>query len=204
MRLLATWARIRPAKARTSRPGRNPGRCTASRVATAPATRVMGRTAARVRTSQRDTGSRGRPDGGLVVRRTSRHAAVRLWTGGVWTGGGRTSLTSFIVRRDPSTIEWRPQKGPERACGRNSDMTDPVDHDHVIDTGKGTFDLSQLGRLLPGMAEIMPLVGDRIWKCYYAGKAQNQPLARFQLKEAKGLMEKGAILRPKYTEDMDK
>jgi hypothetical protein len=83
-------------------------------------------------------------------------------------------------------------------------MTDPVDHDHVIDTGKGTFDLSQLGRLLPGMAEIMPLVGDRIWKCYYAGKAQNQPLARFQLKEAKGLMEKGTVLRPKYTENMDK
>jgi len=83
-------------------------------------------------------------------------------------------------------------------------MTDPVDHDHVIDTGKGTFDLSQLGRLMPGMAEIMPLVGDRIWKCYYAGRAHNQALARFQLKEARGLMEKGATLRPKYAKDMDK
>jgi hypothetical protein len=79
-----------------------------------------------------------------------------------------------------------------------------ADHDHVIDTGKGTFDLSELGHLMPGMAEIMPLVGDRIWKCYYAGKAQNQPLARFQLKEARGLMKKGAVLRPKYTENMDK
>jgi hypothetical protein len=81
-------------------------------------------------------------------------------------------------------------------------MADP-DHDHVIDTGKGTFDLSKLGHLMPGMAEIMPLVGDRIWKCYYAGKAQNQALARFQLKEARGLMEKGAILRPKYAETIE-
>src|SRR5258708_12621661 len=57
---------------------------------------------------------------------------------------------------------------------------------------------------MPGMAEIMPLVGARIWKCYYAGKAHNKPLAAFQLKEAVGLMEKGAFLRPKYNDNMDK
>jgi hypothetical protein len=54
------------------------------------------------------------------------------------------------------------------------------------------------------MAEIMPLVGQRIHKCYYAGKAGNRVLARFQLSEAVNLMEKGAILRPKYAENMDK
>ena len=77
-------------------------------------------------------------------------------------------------------------------------------HEHIIDTGKGTFSLEDLGPLMPGMAEIMPLVGERIWKCYYAGKARNQPLARFQLKEAVNLMQKGAFLRPKYTENMEK
>ncbi len=77
-------------------------------------------------------------------------------------------------------------------------------HEHVIDTGKGTFKLDELGHLMPGMAEIMPLIGDRIWKCYYAGKAGNQPLARFQLKEAVNLMEKGAFLRPKYHGNMEK
>ena len=40
-----------------------------------------------------------------------------------------------------------------------------ADHDHTIDTGKGTFTLEDLGPLMPGMAEIMPLVGQRIWKC---------------------------------------
>ena len=83
-------------------------------------------------------------------------------------------------------------------------MSDEDIHQHVIDTGKGTFSLHELGHLMPGMAEIMPLVGARIWKCYYAGKAKNQPLAKFQLKEAVNLMEKGAFLRPKYHENMDK
>src|ERR1041384_1498407 len=83
-------------------------------------------------------------------------------------------------------------------------MATDQDHDHEIKIKGGSFDLSDLGMLLPGMAEIMPLVGGRIWKCYYAGKAGNKVLARFQLAEAVNLMEKGAILRPKYAEDMDK
>ncbi len=82
-------------------------------------------------------------------------------------------------------------------------MSDEDVHNHTIDTGKGSFTLHELGHLMPGMAEIMPLVGARIWKCYYAGKAKNQPLARFQLKEAVNLMEKGAFLRPKYHDNME-
>jgi hypothetical protein len=78
-----------------------------------------------------------------------------------------------------------------------------TDHDHEIAIKGGSFDLSDLGHLMPGMAEIMPLIGERIWKCYYAGKAHNKKLANFQLKEAIHLMEKGSILRPKYNDDMD-
>ena len=82
-------------------------------------------------------------------------------------------------------------------------MATDQEHDHEIKIKGGAFDLSDLGHLLPGMAEIMPLVGGRIWKCYYAGKAHNKVLAAFQLSEAVNLMEKGAILRPKYADDMD-
>lgn len=82
--------------------------------------------------------------------------------------------------------------------------SDGQDHDHEIAIKGGSFSLSDLGHLLPGMAEVMPLIGERIWKCYYAGQAKNRPLARFQLSEAVNLMEKGAILRPKYAENMDK
>ena len=83
-------------------------------------------------------------------------------------------------------------------------MSDDDIHQHVIDTGKGTFSLHELGHLMPGMAEIMPLVGERIWKCYYAAQAKNPVLAGFQLKEGVNLMKKGAILRPRYAEDLDK
>lgn len=73
-----------------------------------------------------------------------------------------------------------------------------------FDTGKSVLSADELAMVQPGMAEIMPLIGARIWKCYYAGKARNKPLARFQLKESVNLMEKGVVLRPKYTDNMYK
>src|SRR5581483_11415293 len=75
-------------------------------------------------------------------------------------------------------------------------------HEHVLDTGKGELTLEDLGPLLPGMGDIMPLVGSRMWKCYHAGRAGNRPLARFQLQEAVNLLEKGAVLRPKYADSV--
>ena len=81
-------------------------------------------------------------------------------------------------------------------------MTQVPSHEHLLDTGKGEITLEALGPLLPGMAEIMPLVGARIWRCYYAGQAGNRPLARFQLQEAVNLLEKAAFLRPKYADNV--
>lgn len=81
---------------------------------------------------------------------------------------------------------------------------DVPEHDHIVDTGKSQLGLDELGHIQPGLARIMPEIGVRIWKCYYAGKAGNQPLARFQLKEAVNLMEMGAFVRPKYEENMTK
>lgn len=83
-------------------------------------------------------------------------------------------------------------------------MSEVPSHDHIIDTGKSHLTLEELGHIQPGMARIMPEVGARIWKCYYAGKAKNKPLAKFQLKEAVNLMEIGVLLRPKYTDNMYK
>ena len=99
MRLLAQWARTSPAKASRSRPVLKPWRRTASSVATAPATSVMGSTAARVSTSQRDTGSRGRPLGGLVVRSTSTQAENRPWVGRTSAPDGRSEPGSRRGRR---------------------------------------------------------------------------------------------------------
>src|SRR5437763_13712058 len=81
---------------------------------------------------------------------------------------------------------------------------DVPEHDHIVDTGKSSFGLDELGHIQPGLARIMPEIGARIWKCYYAGKAGNQPLARFQLKEAVNRMEMGAFVRAKGEENMTK
>ncbi len=66
---------------------------------------------------------------------------------------------------------------------------DVPEHDHIVDTGKSSFGLDELGHIQPGLARIMPEIGARIWKCYYAGI---------------NLMEMGAFVRPKYEENMTK
>lgn len=83
-------------------------------------------------------------------------------------------------------------------------MSERPDHDHVVNNGKRTMTLDELAAVQPGMARIMPEVSIRMWKCFYAGKAQNRPLARFQLKEAVNLLEIGAFVRPKYEEAVAK
>jgi hypothetical protein len=70
-------------------------------------------------------------------------------------------------------------------------------------SGHRDISLDELAIIQPGLARIMPEVGARMWKCYYAAKAENWVLANFQLKEAKGLMELGAFTRPKYAEHLE-
>lgn len=75
--------------------------------------------------------------------------------------------------------------------------------EHIIDTGKGTFALHELGPLLPGVAELMPKVGQRMWRCFYAGMARNKALARFELNEAINLLQKCAFVEPRYADQME-
>lgn len=75
----------------------------------------------------------------------------------------------------------------------------------TFENGNGAqLGIEDLAAMQPGLARLMPEVGARVWKLYYAAKARNWPLARFQLKEAKKLMELGAITRPKYEENLGK
>ena len=65
-------------------------------------------------------------------------------------------------------------------------------------TGHREMSLEDVATIQPGLGRIMPEVGNRTWKLYYAAKAENWPLATFQAKEIKGLMELGAYTRPKH------
>ncbi len=70
-------------------------------------------------------------------------------------------------------------------------------------TGKSELSIEDIAMLQPGLARIMPEVGTRTWKLFYAAKAGNWPMAKFQYKEINGLFEMGAITRPKHAEALN-
>jgi hypothetical protein len=65
------------------------------------------------------------------------------------------------------------------------------------------LELEALTQLQPGLARLMPEVGDRFWKAWYAAQAQNWPLAAWQLREMRKLLRLGTVTRPKYTDDLE-
>jgi len=70
-------------------------------------------------------------------------------------------------------------------------------------SGHREISVEDLAAIQPGLGRLMPEVGQRTWKLYYAAKAENWPLATFQAKEIKGLMELGAFTRPKHEEALN-
>jgi len=61
----------------------------------------------------------------------------------------------------------------------------------------------ELTALQPGLARLMPEVGARFWKAYYAAEAKNWQFAAWQLREMRKLLRLGEITRPKYTDDLE-
>jgi hypothetical protein len=70
-------------------------------------------------------------------------------------------------------------------------------------SGKNSMTIEDMATIQPGLARIMPEVGARTWKLFYAAKEQNWPMAKFQYKEIKGLMELGAFMRPKHEDALN-
>ncbi|MFN2569785.1 MAG: hypothetical protein ABR564_09330 [Candidatus Dormibacteria bacterium] len=64
------------------------------------------------------------------------------------------------------------------------------------------MELEALTALQPGLARLMPEVGARMWKAYYAAGARNWPLATWQLKELEKLLGLCMVTRPKYRQDL--
>lgn len=54
-----------------------------------------------------------------------------------------------------------------------------------------------------GLARIMPEIGQRTWKLFYAAKEGHWELANFQYKEINELMEMGGYARPKHEEALN-
>ena len=64
------------------------------------------------------------------------------------------------------------------------------------------LELEELTALQPGLARLMPEIGARFWKCFYAADAGNWPLAGWQLSELRKLMKLCMVTRPKYIDDL--
>src|SRR3990172_11924373 len=64
--------------------------------------------------------------------------------------------------------------------------------------GKKEMTIDEIAVVQPGLARIMPEIGARTWKLFYAAKAGNWPNAMYQWKENKALFELGAFMRPKH------
>jgi len=65
------------------------------------------------------------------------------------------------------------------------------------------LELEQLTALQPGLARLMPEIGARFWKAFYAARATNWPLASWQLREMRKLFRLCEVTRPKYTTDIE-
>ena len=70
-------------------------------------------------------------------------------------------------------------------------------------SGHREMSVEDVAVIQPGLGRLMPEVGARTWKLFYAAKAGNWPLAKFQYKEIKGLMELGAFTRPKHEDALN-
>ncbi|MEE9608709.1 MAG: hypothetical protein V3U03_13295 [Myxococcota bacterium] len=68
----------------------------------------------------------------------------------------------------------------------------------VFFSGKREMAVDEIAMIQPGLGRIMPEIGARTWKLYYAGKAENWDNAMYQWKETKKLFELGAYTRPKH------
>ena len=69
--------------------------------------------------------------------------------------------------------------------------------------GHAYFTIDDIAAMLPSPARLMPEVGARWWKAYYAAKEGNWPLAEFQVKEIEELIDTCMITRPKYAQWME-
>jgi hypothetical protein len=71
-----------------------------------------------------------------------------------------------------------------------------------VKTSDTELSLEQIAELLPGTGEIMQSVGNAWWKCAYAARGGNWPLAAYFARRVRSLQRKLAIVRPKYAADL--
>lgn len=78
-------------------------------------------------------------------------------------------------------------------------MTDE-DQIRKIRTAHGELTVEEIADALPSTGDLMALVGSSWWKCAYAARGGNWPLAAYFARRVRSLQRKLAVLRPKHRE----
>lgn len=73
----------------------------------------------------------------------------------------------------------------------------------MVRTKHAELSLEQLADLLPSTGEIMQSVALCWWKCAYAARGGNWPLAAYFARRVRGLQRNLAVLRPKHRERLE-
>lgn len=69
-----------------------------------------------------------------------------------------------------------------------------------IRTAHGELTIEQVADALPSTGDLMALVGSSWWKCAYAARGGNWPLAAYFARRVRSLQRKLGVLRPKHRE----
>ena len=77
-----------------------------------------------------------------------------------------------------------------------------TEHGHVVKTKHAELTLEQLAEAQPGMARLMKEIGERYHVLYYAAKGGNWKLAQYELNTVTSILKTGAMLRPKFAQDI--
>lgn len=70
-------------------------------------------------------------------------------------------------------------------------------------TKHGELTLDQIAELMPGMAELMAVLGQRYQVMYHAARGDNWKLAAYQLGAIRKIFNASKVTRPKYAVAMD-
>ena len=70
----------------------------------------------------------------------------------------------------------------------------------TVRTAHGELTPEQIADALPSTGDLMALVGGSWWKCAYAARGGNWPLAAYFARRVRSLQRKLAVIRPKHRE----
>ncbi len=71
-----------------------------------------------------------------------------------------------------------------------------------VRTAQGDLSLEEIAEALPGTGDLMFMVGQAWWRCFYAARGGNRELAAYFARRVRGLQRRLALVRPKYGADL--